>query len=547
MLDEVDKIGADFRGDPVVGAARGARPRAEQLVPRPLPRCALRSVQGHVHHHGQPHGHHPAGRCATGWRSSSCPGYTEEEKLQIAKRYLVPRQLTENGLSRQDSKYLATRRIHEIITHYTREAGVRNLEREIGADLPQGRPDIAEGQARRQKSPGDRRTTCPQYLGLPQVFLDRARAHGHEVGRRHRSGLDPGRRRDPLHRGDRDARARANLMLTGQLGDVMKESAQAGLSLRPVPAPASSGIDKPTSTRQNDIHIHVPAGAIPKDGPSAGITMATALISPLHATPVRKDVAMTGEITLRGHGAARSAGSRRRSWRPTARDQDGDPARAEREGPGRDPGRSSGIMEFIYVEDINEVLSGTPWPAFREIPRQGEARPDERIKTRKLGERELLALVRRHFSVPAGTSSSESGMMRPSSIRAGESSSSPTISSSGFRFHLPLQDPRLLGRKSLNVNLSDVAAMGGRRSYSVLALGLPNDISLDWVVEFFSGFKAAGRESGTVLVGGDISQASKVLISVTVIGKAAARSSEWGPAGRQGFRFRRSRRRQAGA
>ena len=144
------------------------------------------------------------------------------------------------------------------------------------------------------------------------------------------------------------------------------------------------------------------------------------------------------------------------------------------------------------------------------------------MRLRKLGERELLALIRRHFSVPRKDVvlgiGDDAAVINPGSGKL-LVSKDLLVEDSDFIFRL--QDPRLLGRKSLNVNLSDIAAMGGRALYSVLGLGLPKDISLDWVVEFFAGFKEAGREGGTVLIGGDISQAGKVLVSVTVIGKAA--------------------------
>ena len=143
------------------------------------------------------------------------------------------------------------------------------------------------------------------------------------------------------------------------------------------------------------------------------------------------------------------------------------------------------------------------------------------MRLRKLGERELLALIRKHFSIPRKDVvlgiGDDAAIIRPGRGRL-LVTKDLIVEDSDFIFRL--QDPRMLGRKSLNVNLSDIAAMGGRALYSVLGLGLPNDISLDWVVEFFAGFKEAGREGGTILVGGDISQAAKVLVSVTVIGEA---------------------------
>jgi ATP-dependent Lon protease len=180
------------------------------------------------------------------------PGYTEEEKLEIAKRYLVRRQLEANGL-KADQVQIGDAVIATVIGDYTREAGVRNLEREIGSVL---RPGVATGLA-----------WTP--VGGDILFVEASRTPG--------SG---------------------KLILTGQLGDVMKESAQAALTLVKSRA-ASLGIDAATLDK-SDIHVHVPAGAIPKDGPSAGVAMFMALTSLLTDRAVRNDTAMTGEISLRG-------------------------------------------------------------------------------------------------------------------------------------------------------------------------------------------------------------------------------------------------------
>ena len=142
------------------------------------------------------------------------------------------------------------------------------------------------------------------------------------------------------------------------------------------------------------------------------------------------------------------------------------------------------------------------------------------MRLRKLGERELLAVIRRHFTVPREDVllgiGDDAAILRPGS---GRLLVTKDLLVEGYDFILPLQDPRLLGRKSLNVNISDIAAMGGRPLYAILGLGLPNEISLDWVVEFFAGLKEASRAADVVLVGGDLSQARKVFISVTVIGR----------------------------
>jgi ATP-dependent Lon protease len=214
------------------------------------------------------------------------PGYTEEEKLEIAKRYLVKRQLEANGLT-EDKTVLAEDAIRAIIADYTREAGVRNLERNIGAALRHAAMKIAEGAAakvvieekdlhgilgaKRFENESAQRTSVPGVatglawtpVGGDILFIEASKVPG--------SG---------------------KLIITGQLGDVMKESAQAALTL------ARTYLDD--SFEKTDVHIHVPAGATPKDGPSAGVAMFLALVSLLTGVPVRADVAMTGEISLRG-------------------------------------------------------------------------------------------------------------------------------------------------------------------------------------------------------------------------------------------------------
>lgn len=219
-------------------------------------------------------------------------GYTEEEKLHIARRYLVPRQLEENGLTARqlDIKDPVLRR---IIADYTREAGVRNLEREIGSIARKVAKEIAAGTAKkvtvREKSLAD-------YLG-PVRFRREVIEEGAEVGVVTGMAWTPVGG-DVLFVEASKLPGRGNLVLTGQLGDVMQESARAALTYVRSRAPTLGVQDD--FYEKSDFHVHVPAGSIPKDGPSAGITMATALISALTGTPVRKDVSMTGEITLRG-------------------------------------------------------------------------------------------------------------------------------------------------------------------------------------------------------------------------------------------------------
>jgi ATP-dependent Lon protease len=220
------------------------------------------------------------------------PGYTAQEKLQIARRYLVPRQLTATGLKPAQCE-ISDEALLTIIHDYTREAGVRNLEREIGNVLRSVAVRIAEGTLERQTIGAD---DLHAILGARKFEAEVAMRSGIP-------GVATGLAWTPVG-GDilfvEAARMPGNgkLILTGQLGEVMKESAQAALSL--VKARASRlGVD-PGVLEKSDIHVHVPAGATPKDGPSAGVAMFVALTSLLTGRPVRSDVAMTGEISLRG-------------------------------------------------------------------------------------------------------------------------------------------------------------------------------------------------------------------------------------------------------
>ena len=217
-------------------------------------------------------------------------GYTEEEKLQIAKRYLVPRQIERTGLTKSQIAFADTG-LKAIIEEHTREAGVRQLEREIGAACRKVARSVAEGTFKRKVNVTARRVR--ELLGRPRFQP--------EVRRRTRlPGVATGLAWTPVG-GDVlfiEATAmpgKGKLTVTGQLGDVMKESAQAALSW------VRGNADVEDDWFFNhDIHVHVPAGAVPKDGPSAGITMATALTSLISGRPVRDDTAMTGEITLTG-------------------------------------------------------------------------------------------------------------------------------------------------------------------------------------------------------------------------------------------------------
>jgi ATP-dependent Lon protease len=220
------------------------------------------------------------------------PGYTEEEKLGIAQKYLIPRQLKEHGITESHIQ-ITELALRQTISHYTREAGVRNLEREIANIMRKVAKKIAEGKVKCYPiSPAN----LNKYLGVPK-YVPEAEQKRDEVGVS--TGLawtETGG--DVLYIEATVMKGKGQLMLTGHLGDVMKESAQAALSY--VRSREKLLAINPDIFSKSDIHIHVPAGAIPKDGPSAGITMAAAVASVLSSIPVRRDVAMTGEVTLRG-------------------------------------------------------------------------------------------------------------------------------------------------------------------------------------------------------------------------------------------------------
>jgi len=219
-------------------------------------------------------------------------GYTEYEKLQIALRHLIPKQIKEHGL-KENQLEISENAVRRIIREYTREAGVRNLERQIAAICRKAAREIVTGKAKRIHVSSK---TVEKWLGAPRYRFGIAEEKD-EIGVA--TGLawtETGG--DVLSIEATVLKGKGNITLTGQMGDVMKESAQAGISY--IRSKAEELGIEPDFYQNCDIHIHIPEGAIPKDGPSAGITMATAVISSLTKKPVRRDVAMTGEITLRG-------------------------------------------------------------------------------------------------------------------------------------------------------------------------------------------------------------------------------------------------------
>jgi ATP-dependent Lon protease len=294
MIDEIDKMGADFRGDPASAMLEVLDPEQNSTfrdhyldVPFDLSNVMFVTTANTLDT--------VPGPLQDRMEVIQLAGYTEEEKLEIARRYLVPRQIERNGLTKGKIEFTDPA-LRVIITDYTREAGVRNLEREIGAVCRKVARQVAEGKVKRKVTISERKAR--EYLGKRRFFTEARR-------RTSVPGVATGLAWTPAG-GDvlfieaTSMPGSGKLTITGQLGDVMRESAEAALSyVRAHAFELAPQLDDDWFAK-HDLHLHVPAGAIPKDGPSAGITMATALMSLISGRPVSDDVAMTGEITLTG-------------------------------------------------------------------------------------------------------------------------------------------------------------------------------------------------------------------------------------------------------
>jgi len=354
MLDEIDKLGAGIQGDPGAALLEVLDPEQNNTfrdnylgVPFDLSRVVFITTANMLDT--------VPGPLRDRMEIISLPGYTADEKLEIARRYLVKRQLEANGLQPGQVE-IDDEAVRTIIAHYTREAGVRSLEREIGKALRHEAVRIAEGQS------GPIRITSGDLaviLGSPQ--FDNEIAMRTSV-----PGVATGLAWTPVG-GDilfieaTHTPGSGRLILTGQLGDVMKESAQAALSIVKSQA-AQFGIDA-SRFEKSDIHIHVPAGATPKDGPSAGVAMFMALVSLMTGRTVRSDTAMTGEISLRGLvlpvggikekvvAAARAGLTRVMLPTRNRKDFDDIPEQAKRQ------------LEFVWLERIEEAVAAALDPA----------------------------------------------------------------------------------------------------------------------------------------------------------------------------------------
>ncbi|MEO8199833.1 MAG: endopeptidase La [Gemmatimonadota bacterium] len=290
LLDEVDKLGVSFQGDPASALLEVLDPAQNDSftdhylgVPFDLSEvlfiCTANFIQN------------IPGPLLDRMESVEFSGYTEREKLEIARSYLIPRQFAENGVS-AETLILSDAAVSEVITRYTRESGVRQLERELGKLARKVARKIAAKEAETITIDKDQ---VDDLLGRPKV-------HPEQASREDQVGVSTGMYYTPTG-GDimfveaSTMRGKGELVLTGQLGEVMKESARAAWTYARSHA---AGLHIKEEMFDRDLHIHVPAGAIPKEGPSAGVAMASALVSALSGRPVRHDIAMTGEITLRG-------------------------------------------------------------------------------------------------------------------------------------------------------------------------------------------------------------------------------------------------------
>jgi ATP-dependent Lon protease len=290
LLDEVDKVGVSYQGDPASALLEVLDPAQNDTfvdhylgVPFDLSEVLFIATANFIQN--------IPGPLLDRMEVVEFSGYTEEEKLHIARRYLVPRQLKENGLTTEQIT-LSDEAILSVVQGYTREAGVRQLERSLGKLSRKVARKIAAGEIERSEVKAE---SVAEILGRPRIHPERA-------ARQDQVGVATGMYYTPTG-GDimfveaSTMKGKGDLVLTGQLGDVMKESARAAWSYAKAHADL---LGIPSECFERDVHVHVPAGAIPKDGPSAGVTMATALVSALSGRPARHDVAMTGEITLSG-------------------------------------------------------------------------------------------------------------------------------------------------------------------------------------------------------------------------------------------------------
>jgi len=407
MLDEVDKLGTDFRGDPAAALLEVLDPEQNHAfsdhyleVPYNLSKVFFITTANTLDPIP------PALRDRM--EVIEFPSYIEEEKVEIARRFLIPRQIEENGLNGHPLT-ITDAALRRIIREYTYEGGVRNLEREIAAICRKAARRLAEGKKPiRRVTPAD----LPKYLGPPRYPKD-------EVEEKDEVGLAMGLAwteagGDLMPVEVTVMPGKGNLILTGQLGEVMQESAQAALSYA---RSRSKALNVPSDFfEKHDIHIHLPEGAIPKDGPSAGITMATALISALTNRPVRRQVAMTGEITLRGRilpvGGLKEKilAAHRAGIKEVVIPKRNKPDLVEI------PSRALRDLKVTMVEQMDEVLDIALLPPVEKEPRAQEDQAAHRPRARRTGAHKRKTEKEPAERVPAAArSSSGRGHLSPQS------------------------------------------------------------------------------------------------------------------------------------
>ncbi|MGB5675725.1 MAG: endopeptidase La [Gemmatimonadota bacterium] len=354
LLDEVDKLGVSFQGDPSAALMEVMDPAQNDAfvdhylgIPFDLSDVMFIATANFPHQ--------IPGPLKDRMEAIEFVGYTAQEKLEIARRYLLPRQLDQNGLD-EDQLELTADALEVVVSSYTREAGVRNLERELGSIARKSARKIASGDAESVRVDVD---DLPDLLGQPKVHPEKKLAVD-------TVGVATGMYYTPVG-GDimriecSVMEGKDGLVLTGQLGDVMKESAQAALTYARSHAEALGIGDQMLKDQQ--IHIHVPAGAVPKEGPSAGVAMAMAMISALSGRPVAADLAMTGELTLTGRVMAiggvkeKVLGALRAGIRRIVlpKDNEGDVSEL--------PDSVKESLEFVYAETLDDVMAVALGPA----------------------------------------------------------------------------------------------------------------------------------------------------------------------------------------
>ncbi len=367
MLDEIDKVGQDFRGDPSSALLEVLDPEQNNSfrdnylgVTFDLSNVMFMTT-ANVLDTVQP-------ALRDRMEVIALAGYTEEEKLEIARRHLLPKQIEENGIASKNL-HISKRALSVVVQQYTQEAGLRQLEREIGRICRKVARRIAEGKTEVVRVT---QKNVHEFLGAPKVFPE-------EILKKDQVGVATGLAwtavgGDVLFFEALKMRGKGNLVLTGQIGEVMRESAQAALSYAKSRA---RELEIPEEDFEKyDIHIHIPEGAIPKDGPSAGITLATAMVSVLSQRPVRKDVAMTGEITLRGNVLPIGGVKEKMLAARRARVSKVILPALNRRDMEEIPKELFGEMQFVFVENVRDVFrealkekAQPPAPAVQRPPR----------------------------------------------------------------------------------------------------------------------------------------------------------------------------------